>query len=68
MKYLLTRKEIDETICEWEKSHDKGINKESLFMFIRNKQTIKILQDILEYGITPEVCKELLRKLNDKTE
>jgi hypothetical protein len=67
MKYLLSRKEVDGAVVEWESFYNNGVQTISLPIYIRQKQATKMLKDILEFGITPEVAKELLKKF-DKTE
>jgi hypothetical protein len=64
IKYLLSRKQVDEAVLEWERYYNNGTQTESLPMFIRKNQAVKMLQDIIEFGITPETCEELIKKLN----
>ena len=42
-KYLLSHKNIDEFVIEWEKQHDKAEQKESLVSFISKKSAKHML-------------------------
>jgi hypothetical protein len=62
-KYILKSKQVGEFVVEWEKSYDKGEQKESLPMFIVKKQTIFLLEILIEKGFNLEDAKTELKKL-----
>ncbi len=64
-KYLMSRKNIELAVLEWEKLYAKGATRQSMPMFIRDKQALYMAEQLFLEGIHSEKLEQLKKELEN---
>lgn len=64
-KYLMSRKSVELAVLEWEKLHAKGTNKQSMPMFVRDRQALYMAEQLFLEGIHSEKLEQLKKELEN---